>query len=196
MNAEGQLDTDEDVEEEAEGVPEAAIGNNECNGAEGVEDQDREINNGIGALALNNVEDEDTQDEEADPNFEVRNAERMRPRGPDARDRDIVQGIHPGLVPIQQPPAPILLRRASTSSLDESSQRTSCKPNSGIFSDPLRGPSTAEGASGNKPSYHNPNHPPRVLERLRELRNNTELCDVTLVAGGNEVIQNLVHLAK
>ena len=187
MNAEGQLDTDEDVEEEAEGVPEAAIGNNECNGAEGVEDQDREINNGIGALALNNVEDEDTQDEEADPNFEVRNAERMRPRGPDARERDIVQGIHPGLVPIQQPPAPILLRRASTSSLDESSQRTSCKTNNDIFSDPLRGPSSAEDASGHKPSYHNPNHPPRVLERLRELRNNTELCDVTLVAGGNEV---------
>ena len=48
MNAEGQLDTDEDVEEEAEGVPEAAIGNNECNGAEGVEDQDREIDNDKG----------------------------------------------------------------------------------------------------------------------------------------------------
>jgi len=195
MNAEGQLDTDEDVEEEAEGVPEAAIVNNECNGAEGVEDQDREIDNGIGALALNNVEDDDTQDEEADPTFEVGNAGRMRPRGPDARERGIVQGIHPVLAPMQQPPAPILLRRASTSSLDESSQRTSCKRNSDIFSDPLSGPSSAEGASGHKPSYHNPNHPPRVLERLRELRNNTELCDVTLVAGGNEVRAHRALLA-
>ena len=187
MNAEGQLDTDEDIEEEAEGVPEAAIGNNEYNGAEGVDSQDQEVNNGLGALALNNVEDDDTQDEDTDPNIGLRNAEGIRQRGQDINERNNSQGIHPGLVPIQQPPAPILLRRASTSSLDESSQRTSCKTNNDIFVDPLQGPSGVEGTSGHKPSYHNPNHPPRVLERLRELRNNTELCDVTLVAGGNEV---------
>ena len=193
MNAEGQLDTDEDVEEEAEGVPEAALGNNECNGAEGVVSQDREIDNGLGALALNSVEDDDTQDEEADQNIEVGGDDRVRPRGQDIHERDIAQGIHPGLVPIISPPAPILLRRASTSSLDESSQRTSCKTNNDLFSDPLHGPSNAEGSSGHRPSYHNPNHPSRVLERLRELRNNTELCDVTLVAGGYEVCHLLLR---
>merc|ERR1712223_139918 len=193
MNAEGQLDTDEDVEEEAEGVPEAALGNNECNGAEGVVSQDREIDNGLGALALNSVEDDDTQDEEADQNIEVGGDDRVRPRGQDIHERDIAQGIHPA--PIIPPPAPILLRRASTSSLDESSQRTSCKTNNDLFSDPLHGPSSAEGSSGYRPSYHNPNHPPRVLERLRELRNNTELCDVTLVAGGNEVRAHRALLA-
>jgi len=193
MNAEGQLDTDEDVEEEAEGVPEAALGNNECNGAEGVVSQDREIDNGLGALALNSVEDDDTQDEEADQNIEVGGDDRVRPRGQDIHERDIAQGIHPA--PIIPPPAPILLRRASTSSLDESSQRTSCKTNNDLFSDPLHGPSNAEGSSGHRPSYHNPNHPSRVLERLRELRNNTELCDVTLVAGGYEVRAHRALLA-
>lgn len=181
MNAEGQLDTDEDGEEEAEGIPEAVVDDHDS--AEGavaqiVEELGQQL---VEDLVLrynkvdepNNIRDNDTEEE----NNEGGEEDELDPL-----ERNIIQGIHPAFAPIAPPPAPILLRRASTSSLDESSQRTSCKTSNDLYTDPI-----GVGGLGHRPSYQNPNNPSRVLEKLRELRNNNELCDVTLVAGGHEV---------
>ena len=191
MNAEGQLDTDEDGEEDAEGIPEAVVVTDDPDRPEGAEAQ---IVEELGqqlvedlVLRYNNVDesdnmrDKDTKEENR-PNNEGGDSSSL-PDENDPLDRNIIQGIHPAFAPIAPPPAPILLRRASTSSLDESSQRTSCKTSNDLSTDPIG----VGGAIGHRPSYQNPNNPIKVLEKLRELRNNNELCDVTLVAGGHEV---------
>ena len=193
MNAEGQLDTDEDGEEEAEGIPEAVVGTDDHDRAEGavaqiVEDLGQQL---VEDLVLrynkvdessNNIRDNDTEEEDR-PNNEGGVEDRALQEEVNPLERNIIQGIHPAFAPMAPPPAPILLRRASTSSLDESSQRTSCKTSNDLYTDPIG----VGGAIGHRPSYQNPNNPGRVLEKLRELRNNNELCDVTLVAGGHEV---------
>ena len=151
MNAEGQLDTDEDVEEEAEGVPEAVLGNNEGNGAEGGAIHEQVIEDVLNALSIDSGDEDDTQEEEVGANIEAQGEGRVRQRVPEIQGRDRVP-----MNPIPQgfvPPA-FLLRRASTSSLDESSQKTSCKTSNELDSDLLQGPSGAEGSSGRGPSYH------------------------------------------
>ena len=193
MNAEGQLDTDEDGEEEAEGIPEAVAGSDDPNRAEGavaqiVEDLGQQLVEDL-VLRYNkvdgsNMRNNDAQEEEIRPNNEGNVEDRILQEEDGALDRNIIQGIHPAFAPMAPPPAPILLRRASTSSLDESSQRTSCKTSNDLYTDPI---GASASGSGHRPSYQNPNNPGRVLDRLRELRNNNELCDVTLVAGGHEV---------
>ena len=194
MNAEGQLDTDEDGEEEAEGIPEAVVGVEDHDRAEGavaqiVEDLGQQLVEDL-VLRYNKVDGSsnnirDDTEEENRPNNEggVEDRALQDEQLDDNLERNIMQEIHPAFAPMAPPPAPILLRRASTSSLDESSQRTSCKTSNDLYTDPIG----VGGAIGHRPSYQNPNNPGRVLEKLRELRNNNELCDVTLVAGGHEV---------
>jgi len=198
MNAEGQLDTDEDGEEEAEGLPEGVLRDDDHNGVEGMENQDAQVVEDLVALAINNVdgnstEDDDTQEDDVRPNNEDPVNDGILQGENVEFEVEVIQRIHPAFAPIIPPSAPILLRRCgSSSSLDESSQRTSCKTISDLYADPR---AVASG-SGHRPSYHNQNHPYRVLERFNELRNNNELCDVTLVAGGHEVKAHRALLAS
>ena len=189
MNAEGQLDTDEDGEEGAEGLPEGVLGEDNSNRVEGVVLQDAHVLEGLDALSINNAdenstEDDDSQEEYVRPNNEEQIDDRILHEDNENIEVEIIQRIHPAFAPVIPPSAPILLRRCgSSSSLDESSQRTSCKTSNDLCADP----GAIDGRAGHRPSYHNQNHPNRVLERFKELRNNNELCDVTLVAGGHEV---------
>ena len=189
MNAEGQLNTsDEDGEEEAEGIPlEGVIGNEDhYHRAEGLIVEEVQIAEGLGMLDINNIDEINIQAngndlQEIRPNYDEHVAE-------ENNEEEVLQEIHPAFAPILPPqPAPILLRRASTSSLDESSQRTSCKTSNGLNS----GLNTSSGSSG-RPSYYNQNHPSHVLEKMKDLRDRNELCDVTLVAGGHEVSNIMV----
>ena len=189
MNAEGQLDTDEDLDEEAEGIPEGVVINNDYDA--GSINEDEQVPEGLGALAINNIEenilhDEDYQRDDGMPN---NNAD-LDPAEIEQEQNEILdrgadlQQIHPAFAPIVPPAAPIRLRCSSTSSLDESSQRASCKRGDDLCTDHI---GSLNSAPGHRPSYQNHNHAHRVLERFKELRNNNELCDVTLVAGGHEV---------
>jgi hypothetical protein len=81
-----------------------------------------------------------------------------------------------GGIPLLQP---LLLRRASISSLDESSQKCD-ESKAGFF--PL-----LQSSHGGRPSYRNPSHPARALDVLQQMRKSKELTDVTLAAGDVEV---------
>ena len=189
MNAEGQLDTDEDLDEEAEGIPEGVVINNDYDA--GSINEDEQVPEGLGALAINDIQenilhDEDYQRDDSEPN---NNAD-LNPAEIEQEHNEILnrgadlQQIHPAFAPIVPPAAPIRLRCSSTSSLDESSQRASCKRGDDLCTDHV---GSLNSAPGHRPSYQNHNHAHRVLERFKELRNNNELCDVTLVSGGHEV---------
>lgn len=77
----------------------------------------------------------------------------------------------------QVPPRQLLLRHASQSSLDESSQK------SGKYGDPKR------------PPYKNLNHPMKLIEGMNNLRIGGLLCDVTLVADSHEIPAHKMILA-
>ena len=77
----------------------------------------------------------------------------------------------------QQNPRQLLLRHASQSSLDESSQK------SGKYGEPKR------------PPYKNINHPLKLIEGMNNLRAGGLLCDVTLVADNHEIPAHKMILA-
>ena len=93
----------------------------------------------------------------------------------------------PQHLPFQQP---LLLRHASVSSLDESSQK--CRGNANANGNPVGNNS---GQDGNKPQYKNASHPQRAFGLLSQLRDDSLLTDVTLVAGGCEVKAHKAVLA-
>ncbi len=73
---------------------------------------------------------------------------------------------------------PLLFRRASISSLDESSQKYDEPPKFGCF------PMVSTAADSGRPSYRNPSHPSRALDVLHQMRRSALLTDVVLSAGG------------
>jgi len=89
-----------------------------------------------------------------------------------------------GVAGMMGPPPPVpqprqlLLRHASQSSLDESSQKLGNKNG-----DPKR------------PPYKNANHPIKIVEGMNSLRNGGLLCDITLVAESLEIPAHKMILA-
>ena len=74
MNAEGQRDSDEDVEEEAEGAPAAGLSNDEQNGQGAEALEDLQVIADLNGLDINNIDDgpewiadDNIEDEEVDP---------------------------------------------------------------------------------------------------------------------------------
>ena len=174
MKAEGQpCHENDDAGEEAEGVPEAAHIMDDNNMYEVAEAPETE-------------NDPANDDHEIGDHLDVGHLPNALLPPDEVEDRAAaldaaLANIHPAFAPAA-PPAPILLRHASTSSLDECSQRTSCATATKIL-----GLNAGASERGWRPSHKNPTHASRVLEALRELRKKNELCDVTLVAGGREV---------
>lgn len=80
---------------------------------------------------------------------------------------------------------PLLLRHASVSSLDESSQ----KYRGGTVSSFLTSSDT------NRPLYKNSSHPHRAFGQLNHMREDAKLTDVILVAAGHEVKAHKAVLA-
>merc|ERR1719305_1713774 len=81
-------------------------------------------------------------------------------------------------MPPPAPPHQLLLRHASQSSLDESSQKLAPRA-----TEPRR------------PPYRNPSHPTKVVEGMQAMRQAGLLCDVTLVAENLEVPAHKMVLA-
>jgi len=82
------------------------------------------------------------------------------------------------VMPPPAPPQQLLLRHASQSSLDESSQKL-----------------LPRAQEPRRPPYRNPNHPTKVVEGMQGMRTAGLLCDVTLVAESVEVPAHKMVLA-
>ena len=91
-------------------------------------------------------------------------------------------------VPHQAMPQPLLLRHASVSSLDESSQKA--------HSSNTAGSNLTGSGQDNRPQYKNSSHPQRAFGQLSCMRDDSLLTDVTLIAAGYEVKAHKAVLAS
>merc|ERR1719348_2743674 len=93
-----------------------------------------------------------------------------------------IEFLHPAVLAAPQPPLPpqgqLLLRHASQSSLDESSQKFGNKA-----------------AEPKRPPYRNVSHPVKVVDGMNAMRIAGLLCDVTLVAESLEIPAHKMVLA-
>ena len=91
-------------------------------------------------------------------------------------------------IPHQAMPQPLLLRHASVSSLDESSQKA--------HSSSTAGSNLTGSGQDNRPQYKNSSHPQRAFGQLSCMRDDSLLTDVTLIAAGYEVKAHKAVLAS
>jgi len=102
------------------------------------------------------------------------------PSGPElAQQPEAQQHQEEFLHPAVLGPAPLLLRHASQSSLDESSQKLAGR----------------QGGEPRRPPYRNPAHPGKVVDGMNGMRVAGLLCDVTLVADNIEIPAHKMVLA-